>query len=84
MKFVFNPSPNYHSGSSTREIMNELSCGLLAVFAFSVVNQAVQHGIGNVIHLCVMMAAGVATAILTELAWAKWVLKTEPVAYVKS
>lgn len=84
MKFSFNPAPNYHSGSSTRRIMAELTVALLVVFAFAVYYQATTYGMGNVIHIVLMLVAAVASAILVEMIWAVLVVKKNPVQYIKN
>ena len=76
MKFKLNPSPNYHCGASTRKIMFELTVCLLVVFAFALVYQFVAHGIGNVIHVLILMASALGTAVACEVLWALFVAKT--------
>ena len=83
MKFKLNPSPNYHCGASTRKIMFELTVCLLVVFAFALVYQFVAHGIGNVIHVLILMASALGTAVACEVLWALFVAKEKPVDYLR-
>lgn len=83
MKFKLNPSPNYHCGASTRNIMMELTVALLVVFAFGLFHQFTTHGMANVIHVCILMLSSVATAVIAEMLWAVCVVKENPVTYVR-
>lgn len=83
MKFKLNPAPNYHCGASTRKIMLELTACLLVVFAFSLFYQFSAHGLENVIHVLILMASAVVTAVVCEVLWALLIAKEKPLDYLR-
>lgn len=76
MKYIFNVSPNLRQPLSTKRIMRELTFGLLVVFAFSLVYYYQVYSMDYVITAVKLMVASIATALITEIAWA-FVMKKE-------
>jgi electron transport complex protein RnfD len=70
MKFTVRTSPNYRDDISTKRIMAELTTGLLAVFAFSLVYYAMNEGSSYAIHAVILMVTSIVTALVTEALYA--------------
>lgn len=85
MKFIFNVSPNLRQKMSTQRIMRELLIGLLIVFAFSLVYYQQVYGMDHVLQAVKLMAASVATALVTEVVWSYFLKKDRAfdLAYVR-
>ena len=84
MKFIAKVSPNNRDKDhSTVEIMNELSVGLLAIFAFSMVFYYQEYGFSYVLHGFGLIATAIATALVTEAIYAA-VMKKEITHHIKN
>ncbi|MGB4590386.1 MAG: RnfABCDGE type electron transport complex subunit D, partial [Clostridiaceae bacterium] len=71
MNFITKVSPNNRDKDhSTVQIMGELSAGLLAIFAFSMVFYYQEYGFSYVLHGFGLMATAIATALVTEAIYA--------------
>lgn len=85
MKFTFNASPNLRQRQSTKQIMLELTIGLLVVFAFSLFYYNQAYGSEYMIQAILLMVVSLVVALVTESAWAFFMKKDQKFtgAYLK-
>ncbi len=69
MKFTFKPSPNMHSGQTTKSIMMELTIGLMVVFGFSVFYYFKEFGASYGLRAIGLLIVAVVSAVATEWIW---------------
>lgn len=70
MKFTYRTSPNYRQPRSTKQIMAELSFGLLIVACFSFYFNFTVHGSAYGMKVLSMLATSIIVAYVTEIVWA--------------
>lgn len=70
MKFTYRTSPNYRQPRSTKQIMAELSFGLLIVACFSFYFNFTVHGSAYGMKVLSMLATSIIVAYVTEIIWA--------------
>lgn len=76
MKFTFSASPNLRQQQSTKRIMLELTIGLLAIYAFSLIYYMQSYGSEYMLQAVLLMATSLIVAMVTETAWA-WITKQD-------
>ena len=82
MEFKFKVAPHYKQKLSTQRIMNDLTLGLLVVYAFGLYKSS-QLGTGYVVNALVLMGVSLLVALVTEAVYAM-VLKKNVVKYLKT
>lgn len=70
MKFTYRTSPNYRQPRSTKQIMAELSFGLLIIACFSFYFNFTVHGSAYGIKVLTMLLTSIVVAYVTEIVWA--------------
>ncbi|MEG0265066.1 MAG: RnfABCDGE type electron transport complex subunit D [Erysipelotrichaceae bacterium] len=70
MKFTFSASPNLHQKKQTKNIMAELTIGLLIVYAFSLYFYYTRYDMSKMVQCLILMATSIGVAIVTEGAYA--------------
>ncbi len=71
MKFTYRTSPNIQAKRSTRVIMKELTCALVAVMLFSVIMNFVKFGTNYGVKAILMYVTSLVCALVLEVIWAK-------------
>lgn len=69
MKLLFKVSPNYRQKQSTKQIMMELTLGLLVVFAFTLFYYATKLGSAYALKAILIVLVSCVVALLTEVIW---------------